>query len=454
MESWIARETLNTNMPDERLKIRLAKILEGLSSNSDESIPAACQSWADTKGVYRFFDNPRVGMDEILSGHQSSTINRISKQNMVLIAQDTTFLNFAQEEAAGVGTLKRTKSDNYLLHLSVAFTPSRANLGILGGKFWQRPEEKVAHLRDKKPIEEKESYRWLESYEQACRVQKQCPDTLILNVADREGDIHEWFQLVQAKPIEERAEILVRAKCNRRTDLGDDEYSYLWNELDMASTKDSITIQTPRSGNKPSRKAKLNISYKEVEFCGRAGKNTTPVFMWAVYAKEAKPPKGEKAIEWMLLTSLPIENGVAARSVISWYCARWEIEIYFRILKQGCQIEELRLETDERLINCISIYMIIAWRIHIITMQSRELPDIPCNAVFSEREWKTICLMATKKKPPAKIPRLREVTRMLAQLGGFLARKGDGEPGVKNIWRGYQALQNYMEALEVAEVAM
>lgn len=454
MESWIALETQDTNMPDERLKMRLAKILEGLSKHSDESIPAACQSWADTKGVYRFFDNPRVGMEEILSGHQSSTINRVSKQKMVLITQDTTFLNFAQEEAAGVGTLKRTKSDHYLLHLSVAFTPSRDNLGVLDAKFWQRPEEKVAHLRDKKPIEEKESYRWLESYEQACHVQKQCPETLVLSVADREGDIHEWFQLVQDKPAEERAEILVRAKCNRRTHLGEDEYSYLWEELDKVKPKELMTIQTPRSGNKPSREATLEISYKEVEFCGRAGRNTSPVFMWAVYAKEAKPPKGEKPIEWMLLTSLPIESGVAAQSVIGWYCARWEIEIYFRVLKQGCQIEELRLETDERLVNCISVYMIIAWRIHIITMHSREHPEIPCNQVFSEREWKTICLMATKKKPPTKIPKLRDATRMLAQLGGFLARKRDGEPGVKNIWRGYQALQNYTEALEVAEIVM
>lgn len=454
MESWIAQETLNTHMPDERLKTRLAKILDDLSNNSDESIPAACQSWADTKGVYRFFDNPRIGMEEILSGHQSAAIDRISKQSMVLIAQDTTFLNFAQEESAGVGTLKRTKSDNHLLHLSVAFTPVRDNLGVIDAKFWQRPEEKVAHLREKKPIEEKESYRWLESYEQACLVQKQCPETLILNVADREGDIHEWFQLVQSKPIEERAEILVRAKCNRRVNQGDEEYSYLWDELDRGNTKETITIQTPRSGNKPSREALLKIRYKEVEFCGRAGKRISPVSMWAVYAKESKPPKGEKAIEWMLLTSLPIESESAAKSVIAWYCARWEIEIYFRILKQGCQVEELRLATSDRLINCISIYMIIAWRIHIITMHSREQPDIPCNKVFSEREWKTISLMATKKKPPAKAPKLRETTRMLAQLGGFLARKGDGEPGVKNIWRGFQVLQNYMEALEVAGIPM
>ena len=454
MQSWIAHETQGTKMPDKRLTKRLSKILSDLTQNSTESIPAACQGWPETKGVYRFCDNPRVSTDEILSGHKSASVERISQQAMALVVQDTTFLNFTQEKAAGVGTLKRTQSDQYLLHLSVAFSPSRANLGVLDTKFWQRPEEKVAHLREKKPIEEKESYRWLESYEQACEVQKQCPDTLILNVADREGDIHEWFELMQSKPAEERAELLVRAKCNRRIHVGDDQYNYLWEEMTAEPAAGQMVIATPRSGNKPARSAQLEIRYKEVEFCGRQYKHIEPVFMYAVYAKEAKLPKGEKAIEWMLLTSLPIEETETAKAVVGWYCARWEIEIYFRVLKQGCQIEELKLETDDRLLNCISVYMMIAWRIHTITMQSREHPDIPCDVLFSEREWKTIYLMQKKSKPPQAPPTLKEITRMLAQLGGFLARKRGGDPGVKNIWRGYHALQNYVEALDQAQVAL
>ena len=454
MQSWIAHEMQGTKMPDKRLTKRLSKILTDLTQNSAESIPAACQGWSETKGVYRFCDNPRVSASEILSGHQAATIDRISKQTMTLVVQDTTFLNFSQENATGVGTLKRTQSDQYLLHLSVAFSPSRDNLGVLDAKFWQRSEEKVAHLREKKPIEEKESVRWLESYEQACEVQKQCSETLVLNVADREGDIHEWFQLMQNKPLEERAELLIRAKSNRRIHVGNDQYNYLWEELSTEAVTGQMAITTPRSGNKPSRSAQLDIRYKEVEFCGRQYKNVEPVFMYAVYAKEINPPKGEKAIEWMLLTSLPVEELEAAKAVIGWYCARWEIEIYFRVLKQGCQVEELKLETDERLLNCISVYMMIAWRIHAITMQSREHPDIPCDVFFSEREWKTIYLMQKKSKPPNRPPTLNEITRMLAQLGGFLARNRDGEPGVKNVWRGYHALQNYLEALDIAQVAL
>ena len=132
---------------------------------------------------------------------------------------------------------------------------------------------------------------------------------------------------------------------------------------------------------------------------------------------------------------------------------RWEIEIYFRVLKQGCQVEALRLETDKRLLNCIGICMIVAWRIHTITMQSREWPGIRCDILFSEKEWKTIYLMSKMTKPPKRPPTLKEISRMLVQLGGFLARKGDGDPGIKNIWRGYRALHNYVDALEIAKIS-
>ncbi len=275
------------------------------------------------------------------------------------------------------------------------------------------------------------------------------------SVADREGDIHEWFSLAQNKAIEERAALLVRAKCNRRTAQKDGEYSYLWDELSASPVLGRLGIKTPRTGNKPSRKATLEVRVKEVELCGRRGKKKAePVFIYAVYAKEKRPPKGEAPIHWMLLTSLPVESYEAAEAVIGWYCCRWEIEIYLRVLKQGSQVEKLRLETDKRLLNCIGIYLVVAWQIHTITMQSREWPDIGCDILFSEKEWKTIYMMQKKKKPPKKPPTLREISRMLAQLGGFLARKGDGEPGVKTIWRGYRALQNYVDALEMAKIVL
>lgn len=450
--SWVSNELTSGQIKDKRLEKRFSLILDSLSENPQESIPAACQGWSETQAVYRFLDNDKVGLDELLEGHKAATIERISQQPCVLLPQDTTFLDYGKEEAVGLGTMKRTLSEEYLLHPTVAFTPGRANLGVLGAKFWQRPEEPVAHLRGKKPIEEKESYRWLESYDLACEVQRQCPQTLIVSIADREGDIGDWFLNAQNRPLDEKAEFIVRAKCNRRTEKAVGEYSYLWEELSDSPVLGQLKIKTPRTGNKPSRKATLALHAKEVEFVGKQGGTQESITVTAVYAQEIKPPTGEAPISWMLLTSLPVEDRQGAETVIAWYCCRWEIELYFRVIKQGCQIEKLRLENDNRLLNAIGVYLIIGWRIHSITMQSRTFPDVPCDVLFSEQEWKTIYLMQTRKKPPKLPPNLRTITRMLAQLGGFLARKGDGDPGIKNVWRGYRALKNYTDAIEIAHL--
>lgn len=172
--------------------------------------------------------------------------------------------------------------------------------------------------------------------------------------------------------------------------------------------------------------------------------------MQAVYVTEEGPPPGEEPLEWRLVTKLPVEDFQTAKMILRWYRARWEIELYFRILKQGCRIEKLRLEAPERLERCIAVYMIIAWRLHHLTQGARAPPTAPCTAVFESKEWQTIYLLQTHKRPPQEPPPLRMVTRMLAQLGGFLARTGDGEPGVETIWRGYMEMLRVVHALTIA----
>jgi len=450
MNNWVERETVGSKINDARLKKRLQTVVQRLTDEPTESIPTASEGWAETLAAYRFLDNDKVDFSGIISGHQEATIARIKKQAVVLAIQDTTFLNFEKQLDSEYGTLKRTQSNHYLLHPTVAFTPDRVNLGVLGAKFWQRPEAPVAHERTRKPIEEKESFRWLESYTLACEVQKQCSDTTVISIADREGDIGEWFMDAENRPIEEKAEFIIRAKCNRRTEKSAGEYSYLWDELSTCSPLGTVRFTTPRNKNSKPREVELELSAKALTFVGKQGTEDKSVSVYAVYGKEKGVVGKEKAIEWMLLTSLPVEDLSGAQTIIGWYRSRWEIEIYFKVLKSGCAVEELRLETDRRLLNCIAIYLIASWRIHTIAMASRTYPEESCEILFTSSEWKTIYIMQKKKAPPKRAPSLRDATRMMAQLGGFLARKGDGEPGVKNTWRGYRRLMDYTSAMEMA----
>ena len=450
--SWVANEVAGCRLKDERLTQRLAVIVERLGAKPTASIPAACRGWGETQATYRFLSNERIKAEEILEGHGQATVKRIAAEPVVLVVQDTTFLEYIKDGVGkGMGALRETSREEHLLHPSVAFTPARVNLGVLTHQFWQRPEEPVGHLRAQRPIEEKESYRWLVGYDTACEVQRCCPETLVVNVADREGDIHEWFLAAAERAEEERAAFVIRAKCNRRV-AAQPQDTYLWEALRAAPVLGRTTIEVAARAGRAARRATLTVRTQVVTFNRgrRRGGNLPPVQVQAIYVIEEVPPPGEEPLEWMLLTTLPVDDFKTAKLIIGWYRARWEIELYFRILKQGCQIEKLRLEAPERLERCLAVYMIIAWRLHHLRHVARTSPNAPGTVVFERKEWQTIYLLQTYKRPPQKPPPLHTVTRMLAQLGGFLARTGDGEPGVETIWRGYIEMVRAMHTLTLA----
>jgi hypothetical protein len=268
-------------------------------------------------------------------------------------------------------------------------------------------------------------------------------------MADREGDIQEWFVDAMRREPDQRAECIIRAKCNRRLAPGTAQ-RYLWAEMQQPHSLGTLTIELARQPERPPRPVTLSVTAKPVTFQGarRPGGKLPPVTVSAVYAQEPSPPQGEEPIAWLLLTSLPVTDFPRACTVVQWYRCRWEMELFFRVLKQGCKIEQLRVQTDQRLLNALAIYLIVAWRIHNITMAGRAYPEVSCEVVFEPQEWYTLYTMQHHCHPPPTPPPLREMGRSLAQLGGFLARQGDGEPGIKAIWQGYQRLHEFIYAID------
>jgi Transposase DNA-binding/Transposase Tn5 dimerisation domain len=450
MSDWIEVELAECQMHDARHTKRLAQLLGRLSERPVGSIPTACHGWAETVAAYRFLNNPDIGVQEIVSGQRYATLERIRTQEVVLLVQDTTFLNYGTTPPkAGMGTVKITTREEYRLHPTVAFTPERVNFGVVGMKVWQRPAQPVAQQRNSKPIEAKESYRWLEGYQCACAVKQACPATLVVNMADREGDIQEWFVDAMRREPDHRAECIIRAKCHRRLAPGAAQ-RYLWAEMQQTHALGTLTIQLARQLERPPQPVTLSVTAKPVTFQGarRPGGQLPPVTVSAVYAQEPSPPQGEEPIEWLLPTSLPVTDFPGACTVVQWYRCRWAMELFFRVLKQGCQIEPLRVQTDQRLLHALAIYVIVAWRIHNITMAGRAYPAVSCEVVFEPQEWSTLYTMPPHCHPPPTPPPLREMVRSLAQLGGFLARQGDGEPGIKAIWQGYQRLHEFIYAID------
>lgn len=448
MNDWVSGETSGARMKDQRLKARLAQVLSRLSKDPERSIPVACKQWRDVLGAYRFFDNDRVTFADILSGHKAATLSRVAEHQVILVAQDTTFLSFEQPHAKeGYGTLKEVEREAHLLHVNVAFTTSRVNLGVLSGQLWQRTG--VPSHRTQRATKDKESQRWLDGYAAACEAQALYPEKWVISVADREGDIREWYEIAQQTPVRQAASYIVRAKQERRIEIDDDEYGYLWEWMSARPVLGTYTIDVAAKGGNRARRAQIKIRAGEVTLSGQQGRTLKPVTVHAVYALEEPVPFGQSPIRWMLLTDIPASTLSEARAIIEWYRCRWEIELFFRVMKNACRIESLRLQNAPRLYNAIAVYLIIAWRLHMLTMLAREQPDVPCDQVLSEEEWQTIYVMHKEKPPPKTPPTLRDAMRMLASQGGFLGRKGDGEPGTKSIWIGYISLLTHIKAINL-----
>jgi hypothetical protein len=462
---WIIEEFATLSLGDKRLKKRAQKVLAHLSHNATDSIPAACRGAAETKATYRFFDNDQVTPEKIHETHFEATFARMVEHPVVLIPQDTTVLNFStQYKRNDTGPTTRDSTKGMHLHCAIAVTPEKVCLGVVSNKQWHREElQKLSRKRRTKkdyltPIENKESYRWLENYKNANEYATALPNTLIVSISDREGDIYEIYKEANKIFSSEgaKAHYLIRAKTDRRVGIGRGKKTdrKMKETLKCEKPLGEITINVSETKKRKARQAHMTIYSKSLYIALpdkiKKEKAYTPVTITAILCIENNPPAGAEAIEWLLITDLPVSTFEDACEKIQWYTCRWQIEIFFKILKSGCTIEKLQL-TDKNFSACLSFYMIIAWRILYVVILGRHCPSISCECVFSKEEWQTTYVVVHKQKPPLTAPTLNEMTRMIASLGGYLNRKSAPEPGVKTMWIGFRNMQEHLRAKEAFE---
>ena len=244
-------------------------------------------------------------------------------------------------------------------------------------------------------------------------------------------------------------ELLIRADKWKKRKV---EEELLWERILKEPVAGYREVHVPRSGKRKARKAKLEIRFSEVTLQPPQAKPLPPITIWAVYAREIEyAPEVTEPIDWMLLTTVAVSRFEEAEERMRWYGKRWGIEVYHRTLKSGCRIEDRRLDNGDRLTSCIAIDMVVAWRVFLLTMLSREHPELPCDAALSEDEWRALTVFYTHQAPPKKPPSIKEAILMIAKLGGFLGRKSDGNPGTTTVWRGLQRLGDITLSFKAAE---
>lgn len=441
MGDWADWEFEGLAVGDVRRKRRTIKVARALAERPGHSIPQACESWADTEGAYRLFENEHVPAEAILEEHYRHTALRAANEPMVLVIGDATELDYSGlRMTEGLGSMSTKNGSG--LHLFDVLVANVANqpLGLIDAKFWARDPATKGKTKEraKKPTCEKESQMWLDGLAHA---QKRLPEGLpFVYVADAEADIFDLF----AAPRREGVHLLVRARGGKRRV----EHPSVWLEDAVRSVEPCgrFTIQVGRGGNRrEARLANLVIRFARLTALAPAG-SVAPlaesVDLYVVLAEEEGTPDGEQPIHWLLITTLPVTSFEEARRRTEQYARRWLIERYHYTLKSGCRVEDLQLSTAGQLIRAVSLMAVVAWRITWLMHEARLHPHEPCTSILSDYEWKALYAYHYPTLPmSAKPPTLREAVRLIARIGGFLARKGDGEPGVKTIWLGFAELE-------------
>jgi Transposase DNA-binding/Transposase DDE domain len=445
MDVWVEGELAGAEFPDQRLKSRLGKLLSDLGQRIGDTMPAACQDWAATKAAYRFFSNSRVDENVILAGHFAATAARFAAASgPMLILHDTTEFSFKRSTPDAIGRLSFVKGRHVLhtvcgllLHSSLVLTFEGVPLGLAAVKFWTRREFKGTneckkHVNPTRvPIEQKESYRWLENLTQSTR--RLGDPCRCVHIGDRESDIFELFCAAH----DAQTQFVFRSSVERLAGRGRTTITKIMARQPVQGVH-SVEVRDEK-GRVSTAQVQVRFAAMTVHPTPNKRKRCPPLTLTVIQAYERATPTGREPIRWQLLTNCPVTDLASAIEKLNWYSLRWKIETFHKVLKSGCQAEQSKLRTAERLTNLLAVLCVVGWRVFWLTMLHRANPEAPAKAALTPTEIEVLDHWAGPTTPPSKRTLSFYVTA-LARLGGYLARTHDPPPGTLVLWRGLSRL--------------
>ena len=427
---WAEWELGHADLGDKRRTRRAVAIATARANQSDASLPQSLGSPAEVKAGYRFFENEDVEPRALIAAHKQRVIERVieADEEWVFAIQDTMHMEQGDVDAWA--------------HSTLVADEKRVPYGLIQQRVWSRPATKKSTTthRKKRKAEDKESWKWTSGIQAAGELQQAVSRSKVVCVGDRENDLYDAFAAAQ----ENEVELLIRSAQDRR--ITEDGKLRLWEYVTGQPALGESTVNIGRNSNRDARIARVQVCSVKVTLQppsrSKASRARAPIPVWAIHVIEVDPPKGVEPIEWLLLTTVKTETLEEAIRRVRWYAIRWLIEMFHKVLKSGCQIEERQFETLPNFQRYLAIDSVVAWRVLFLTVIGRVEPDMPCSAILEVEEWQTLFAYHHPKKAiPAAPPRLIDAVIWIAKLGGFLGRKSDGQPGIIVIWRGIQRLQ-------------
>ena len=479
VEKWIETEFASVDLGDRRLDNRLKSCVSRFASIG-ESTPDANRNPAALKATYRFVNNPRVDTSDIFNAHNQSTIGRCKEHVRVYLVQDTTELDLTKpkQQVRGAGPLGTDQRRGFFYHPLYAVNHHGLALGMVDQVVWTRDPEDKRNQKEKRRarkqacFEEKESARWLEMLQMGEQIARSCPGTEFIAVSDSESDIAELFAETDEFP--SNFHFILRA-CQFRTISSAVDFTTAQaidaTTLDEALSLAQVRLQRnvavggrdapalpnekKRSRNQAriSREATLSIRAIQIVCPGLprpGGGRLKDAQINIVEALEEHPPEGEEPIRWVLLTTLPITSDEKLIAVMDGYCQRWSVENFFKTLKSGLAIEDLKYESLTAYLVAFSMYTVAAWRIEYLKTAARADPESPCSKYFPIDHWVAIMTFVTRAPvDQTDPPTTTAFLKTIAKLGGYIDKKSQGSPGSRTIWRGMRRYEAIVEAYSV-----
>ena len=437
---WAREELSAALLPDKRYQENLIAMGERLSEKVGHSFSSACGERL-RKSAWRLFSH--TGWD-LQAGHRQKTKERLANQSVILILEDTTDINYsAHPSTRGLGRLGGNEQTLGLnLHTALAVSASGEPLGIVGQwAFSPYSGRKQGELhRDKVPIEQKESYKWIKILDKSAEVVSDFTGEVIL-VADREADFYEHYTHPRAAPVR----LLVRVQQRKRKVIHQGQATTIAQALESLSPVGGGRVAITKQANRAARTACVLFYATSITLPATTGRKGQPRLMNIVQVKEVNPPDQAAALEWVLLTDLPVDNLAQVSQAVSYYAQRWLIERFHYVLKQGCRVESLQFDEAIRLENALQLYSLVAWQLLWMYKIAASDPLALASCYFQQEILEVFHTITHKE-----ITTVKDFILALASVSGFKPTKKQPYPGEKLLWQATRWLLAYQAGFEAA----
>jgi len=452
VDKWAVENFGTAELGDLRRTDRLVKMATAIAENPSASLPESMRNWGDTLAAYRFLDHPDIKHEQIMLPHWMNTRQEAMQRSRVLLAADTTNINLSSHETVeGLGPIGRGSSaQGFFVHTVLAMdADSQQLLGCL----YQEPFVRQPAPKGETKAQRKKRVRESQVWERSIQAIGPVPDhQKWIYVGDRGSDIYTFWQACEQLGYD----FVVRVAQDRRVLLDevpeseDPEVQRLKTLTRSLPAQDGRVLRVPAQRQRPARDAFVQVSWQEVRIqppLNGASLSQTEVKAWVVRVWEPEPPDGGEALEWILVTTVPVQCVEEAWERVKWYKWRWLLEDFHKVLKTGCGIEVRRQQTVGAMCNLLGILTAMALRLLWLRQTAQTAPDTPATEVVSQE---VIAVVTQLDHRPGVSLTANDLWRTIASFGGYLNRKSDGPPGWQTLWKGWFYVQTVLQGVHLA----